>query len=98
MSTNRPMLGTTVGDERNWECLVNRRPDEPMFVVLGRDPDGAHIVHEWADRREAAGGDPEHVAQARAVARAMRDYAADPKNAPRTAPDPTAYHTEERTP
>jgi hypothetical protein len=74
----------------NRDCLAKARPGEPMFIILGRDPDGATIVKLWADRRAAA-GDPDHAAGVYALADAMREYAADPKNAPESAPDAAAY-------
>jgi hypothetical protein len=67
-----------------------------MFIILGRDPDGANIVQLWAERREAAGGDPEHVAQVKAIAAAMREWAANPEHAPETAPPANAYPTLEQ--
>jgi len=74
----------------NRDCLAKARLGEPMFIILGRDPDGATIVKLWADRRAAA-GDPDHAAGVFALADAMREYAADPKNAPESAPDASAY-------
>jgi hypothetical protein len=62
-----------------------------MFIIMGRDPDGARIIRMWADRREAAGGDPEHIDRARAYADACERYAADPANAPNSAPFPEDY-------
>jgi hypothetical protein len=77
--------------EANHDCLAKRRPGEPMFILLGRDPDAWQIVQAWADRRLAAGGDPHHVALGLKTANAMRDYAADPANHPASAPDASAY-------
>jgi hypothetical protein len=77
--------------EANHDCLAKRRPGEPMFILLGRDPDAWRIVQVWADRRLAAGGDPHHVALGLKTANAMRDYAADPANHPASAPDASAY-------
>lgn len=31
-----------------FDCYANALPDEPMFVLLARDPDFMHIVNEWA--------------------------------------------------
>lgn len=35
-----------------FDCYANALPDEPMFVLLARDPDFHRLVNEWADRRE----------------------------------------------
>jgi len=78
-------------DKGNHDCLAKRRPDEPMFILLGRDPDAWQIVRAWANRRLAAGGDPEHCMMGLRTANAMRDYAADPANRPASAPPADAY-------
>lgn len=79
------------GDEANHDCLAKRRPGEPMFITLGRDPDGAHMVRQWAERRLAAGGDPAHCQMAFDTAARMEVYAADPENRPASAPPADAY-------
>lgn len=78
-------------DEANADCLAKRRDGEPMFILLGRDPDAHNIVQMWAERRLAAGGDPNHCQLAYDVAERMRTYAADPDNAPVSAPKAEEY-------
>ncbi|PTQ64473.1 hypothetical protein C8J45_103323 [Sphingomonas sp. PP-CE-3G-477] len=78
-------------DKGNHDCLAKRRPGEPMFILLGRDPDAWQIVRAWAARRLNAGGDPEHSLQGMKTANAMREYAADPANRPVSAPDASVY-------
>jgi len=34
-----------------FDCYHNALPDEPMFVLLARDPDFNYFVQEWAKRR-----------------------------------------------
>lgn len=34
-----------------FDCHRNALPDEPMFIVLARDPDAASIVRLWAGMR-----------------------------------------------
>lgn len=37
-----------------FDCYANADADEPMFIFLGRDPDAAKIVRQWAyDRMDA---------------------------------------------
>lgn len=82
--------GSDIG-EGNHDCLAKRRPDEPMFILLGRDPDAHNIVRSWAERRLAAGGDPEHCQMGLDTAERMQAYAADPVNAPASAPPASSY-------
>jgi hypothetical protein len=35
-----------------FDCYANALPDEPMFVLLARDPDFWRLVHKWAKRRQ----------------------------------------------
>ena len=49
----------TKNNPGNFDCYKNAHPDEPMFVLLGRDPVAASLVFLWADAREALKpGDP----------------------------------------
>lgn len=61
-----------------FDCYLNAHPDEPMFILLGRDPIAADLVEEWARRREAQRGPSPKVEEARACARAMREWATRP--------------------
>lgn len=45
----------------NFDCYENALPDEPMFVLLARDPDFARLIRLWAEKRRddiAAGERP----------------------------------------
>jgi len=64
-----------------YDCYANALPDEPMFVLLARDPSVPHIVKWWAYAREAAidrGERPESdramVEEARQCAEAMTEW------------------------
>ena len=64
-----------------YDCYGRAMPDEPMFTLLGRDPDAPSLVSEWADKREAdvhAGRRPPEdlkaVEEARECARRMRTW------------------------
>lgn len=67
-------------------------PGEPAFIILGRDPDGAFIVKQWAERREAA-GDPEHAQSAYPIAQAMEAWAKEHRA--QTAPPASRYEEAE---
>lgn len=58
-----------------FDCYANAHPDEPMFILLGRDPAASLLVALWADIREAMGEAKEKVAEARACASAMSEWA-----------------------
>lgn len=49
-------------------------PDEPLFVLMGRDPDAPMLVRLWASIRARSGEVPEKVAEALQCANAMDDW------------------------
>lgn len=64
-----------------YDCYANALPDEPMFILLARDPDAADHVDCWARVREVGieyGQFPEKdtalVAEARQCASNMRAW------------------------
>lgn len=68
-------------DAGNHDCLAKRLKGEPMFIILGRDPDAGNIVRMWAQRREAA-GDPNHARDVFALADEMDAWPGLPLTAP----------------
>ncbi len=54
-----------------FDCYANAEPDEPMFILLGRDRDAASLVRLWALMRHAAGEDEKKVTEALQCAEAM---------------------------
>ena len=49
----------TKNNPGDFDCYANAHPDEPMFVLLGRDPHGGNSVRAWAaayKRRKKAQG------------------------------------------
>ena len=65
-----------------FDCYTNAHPDEPMFILLGRDPHAHILVDRWADAREKERGPSEKVDEARACAKAMREWQARPSQLP----------------
>lgn len=64
-----------------FDCYANAEPDEPIFILLGRDQHAARLVDEWAELREMAidtrrkpESDRPMVEEARACAAAMRAF------------------------
>lgn len=58
-----------------FDCYAAAHPDEPMFILLGRDPMAGLLVNIWARLRELAGEEPAKVAEALACARTMDVWA-----------------------
>lgn len=54
-----------------FDCYAKAAPDEPMFVLLARDPLAPFVVEMWAKMRELSDGRSEKVNEARACAAAM---------------------------
>lgn len=41
----------TKNNPGKFDCYTNALPDEPIFILLARDPDFQRLVHKWAKRR-----------------------------------------------
>ncbi len=57
-------MGTKLNPGK-FDCYANAAPDEPMFVLLARDPLAPILVSLWADLRALTRGDDDKVAEAR---------------------------------
>lgn len=64
----------TKNNPGKFDCYHEAGPDEPMFVLLARDPLAPLLVEAWADKREHERGPSPKVDEARACAKAMREY------------------------
>lgn len=80
LSTRRQMLASTqenhVGTKNNpgkYDCLASASPNEPFFVLLGRDRMAPSLVEMWAQAREATGEVADKVGEARDVVAAMKN-------------------------
>jgi hypothetical protein len=51
-----------------YDCYANLEPDEPYFLLMGRDRHAAYLVNLWAQMREEIGEDPAKVEEARSCA------------------------------
>jgi hypothetical protein len=65
----------TKNDPGKFDCYANAEPDEPMFILLGRDPMAGALVREWARWREASGEAAEITKEARDCAVLMDAHA-----------------------
>lgn len=59
-----------------FDCYANALPDEPMFILLGRDPDAPGLVRRWANGREVAIEGGSRPASDRALVREALECAA----------------------
>jgi len=41
----------TKNNPGKFDCFAKAEPDEPVFVLLGRDPQAAHLVSIWSKLR-----------------------------------------------
>jgi hypothetical protein len=58
-----------------YDCYVNAAPDEPMFILLGRDPCAPMLVALWATIRQQMGEDQGKINEARQCMTAMAEWA-----------------------
>jgi hypothetical protein len=67
-----------VGTKNNpdeFDCYANAEPDEPMFVLLARDPTAPSLLRWWVRMRKGFGKhSAEQDAQALAIADAMEAW------------------------
>jgi hypothetical protein len=59
-----------------WDCYAKAHPDEPMFVLLARDPLAPDLVREWARRKSMRREDMKKIAEALYCAAAMDEWRA----------------------
>lgn len=67
----------TKNNPGQFDCYDAAEPDEPMFVLLARDPHAPYLVRLWADLREQQGGIPERIKEALDCAAAMEKWRRD---------------------
>jgi hypothetical protein len=66
---------STKNNPGKFDCYANADPDEPMFVLLGRDPMAGYLVRFWAAWRLQMGEDADKVENANACAGALNEWA-----------------------
>jgi hypothetical protein len=57
-----------------FDCYANADPDEPIFILLGRDPMAPSLVEAWALARAHNGEESAKVAEAFNCAEAMKQW------------------------
>ncbi len=64
----------TKNNPGKFDCYANAEPDEPMFILLGRDRYAPTLVWLWSILREVDGEDPEIVKEARECVNEIVNY------------------------
>jgi hypothetical protein len=64
----------TKNNPGQFDCYHNAEPDEPMFVLLGRDEQAPELVRLWARVRALNGENPAKVAEALKCADDMESW------------------------
>lgn len=64
----------TKNNPGHFDCYDNADPDEPMFVLLGRDAMAPSLVREWAEWRMKNGERADKVLEALTCADAMEAW------------------------
>lgn len=64
-------MGTKTAPGR-YDCLAKAELDEPVFVLLARDPHAPELIDAWAAERATGGENAEKVMEAVGCAEAMR--------------------------
>lgn len=67
-----------MGTKRNpgvFDCYEAAKPDEPMFILLGRDPMAGILVRLWVKLREETGEHPAKLEEAMFCAAELERYA-----------------------
>lgn len=65
----------TKNNPGKFDCYQNAEPDEPMFILLGRDPSASHLVRMWAHVRKEKDEDEDKIKEALECAYAMERWA-----------------------
>ena len=68
---------STKNNPGKFDCYANAEPDEPMFILLGRDKHAPLLAKLWADLRAMEGEDLAKVTEAIQCSTAMMRYRAE---------------------
>jgi hypothetical protein len=58
----------------SYDCYAKAEPDEPLFVLLARDPLAPVLVRAWADMKDLSGEYSYRLLEARSVATKMEQW------------------------
>jgi hypothetical protein len=77
-------MANSKNNPSKFDCFAAAAPDEPMFVLLARDPSAPFLVGLWALIREDLGGDSEKIEEARECAETMEHWLKEHADAKKT--------------
>lgn len=66
----------TKNNPGDYDAYAKAKVDEPMFVLLARDPHAPGLVRLWAELRAIHAGNPSQVISANRCARDMEEWKA----------------------
>lgn len=64
----------TKNNPGKFDCYANAHPDEPMFILLGRDPMAPQLVDTWARTRSNNHESQDKVMEAFVCSDLMRNW------------------------
>lgn len=64
----------TKNNPGQYDCYANAAPDEPMFVLLGRDRLAPSLVQLWIEARISLGENSDKIEEARTCVDAMKQH------------------------
>jgi hypothetical protein len=65
----------TKNNPGKYDCYANAEPDEPLFVLLGRDKNAGALVWLWGVMAEIDGESPEKLGESRESVIALMEWA-----------------------
>lgn len=71
----------TKNNPGQYDCYKNAAPDEPMFILLARDPMAPTLVRAWAHARIERGKDDAKAKDALTLADSMEAWALNKERA-----------------
>ncbi len=66
---------STKNNPGKFDCYSRAHPDEPMFVLLGRDPAASFLIDLWVSIRAAMGESGDKLNEAQECSEACRNWA-----------------------
>lgn len=73
----------TKNNPGRFDCYGAAEADEPIFILIGRDPSAGALVREWVKMRQAAGEGGDKIMEALDCAAAMDKFAMEYRARPR---------------
>lgn len=72
----------TKSEPGRFDCYDAAKPDEPIFILLGRDPQAPGVIRDWVIRRQRMGESGDKLMEALSCASDMEAYRMGLDNTP----------------